>query len=300
MGVYQKGSVSQAAQGLFLSPQACSKILQKLETELNTSLFKRTYYGMEPTAQGDALYRQALALADLLSEVKRDIDAISRRSHVLNIASTQGIKEYLSLAYAKEFSFAYPFITLNIMESTDVVVRERMRSNVVELGILGGPIDLTVFRCIPFTRHRICLVANQRHPLARKGRVGFADIDGQPLALISREFASYHLIINRLLNERVRPDIVTEATELDYCHRLAAENEALAISFDFAAWGNLREGTVVLPFEDPNFFWETFIVYKVGTTLSEQARQFCDFTTAWLGEHADSLFRWPGVLNGTG
>jgi hypothetical protein len=98
----------------------------------------------------------------------------------------------------------------------------------------------------------------------------------------------------------VRLDIVAEATELNYCHRLAVENKALAISFDFAAWGNLREGTVVLPFEDPDFFWETFIVHKVGATLSEQARQFCDFTTAWLGEHADSLFRWPGVLDGAG
>jgi DNA-binding transcriptional LysR family regulator len=150
MGVYQKGGVSQAAQGLFLSPQACSKILQKLETELDASLFKRTHYGMEPTAQGDALYRQAQALADLLGEVKRDINAIGRRPSVLNVASTQGIKEYLSLAYAKEFSLAHPFITLNIMESTDVVARERMRNNAVELGILGGPIDLTVFRGIPF------------------------------------------------------------------------------------------------------------------------------------------------------
>ena len=67
------------------------------------------------------------------------------------------------------------------------------------------------------------------------------------------------------------------------------------MSFDFAAWGGKRAHTVIRPFADRSFLWETFIVRKAGVELSPQAQEFCDFALAWVGDHRDDLFQWPGA-----
>lgn len=293
--VYEAKSISRAAKELFLSPQGCSKIIQKIEGELDTALFARSHYGVNPTPQGDALYRKASAVIDILDSIEADIDQVKSEKYTLNVASTQGILAYLTMMFIRDFRQSFSYISPRIIESPDITAKNRMAANEAELGILGGPIDLSIYHALPFSKHVPCLVINSNHPLAQKDKIAFRDLDLQPLALVGREFASYHLVVNRLRNEGVNLDIVMEATELDYCHRLAEENEGIAVSFDFAAWANPRANTVIRRFEDDSFVWETFLVYKEGTDLSPQARDFCRFATEWVENHADYLFRWPEV-----
>lgn len=292
--VYELKSITCAAKEQFLSPQGCSKVIQKIETELGTSLFARNHFGVAPTPQGDALYRRARMVIQLLEGVKDEVDAARAMKYTLNVASTQGVSEYLSLSFVRDFAERFPLVSLRIMESPDAIAKQRLADNAAELGILGGPVDLSVFHAVPFTNHRPCLVINRDNPLARKASIDYADLDCQPLAMMSREFASHHLIVNKLENAGVHLDIVMEATELDFCHRLAEQGDAIAVSFDFAAWGGRRGGgAVIRPFSDEGLRWETFMVWKAGAALSAQAQDFRDFALAWVRDHSSQLFSWP-------
>lgn len=295
VAVYETKSITRAAKDQFLSPQGCSKIIQKMETELETSLFARNHFGVAPTPQGDALYRRAQMVIHLLEGVRDEVDAARAMKHTLNIVSTQGVSEYLSLAFVRDFNDQFPLVSLRMMESPDSIAKARLEDNQAEVGVLGGPIDLSVFHAVPFTSHQPCLVINKDNPLARKSSIDYQDLDCQPLAMVSREFASHHLVVNQLVSQGVHADIVVEATELDLCHRLAEQGDAIAVSFDFAAWGGRREGTVIRPFSDTEFCWNTYIVYKPNVTLSPQAKGFYDFALAWVKDHRSSLFAWPGT-----
>ena len=55
--LYEKRSLRQAAEQLYVSPHELSRLLQNLEGELDVMLFTRTPRGMEPTAAGEHLYR---------------------------------------------------------------------------------------------------------------------------------------------------------------------------------------------------------------------------------------------------
>lgn len=50
--VAKKGSISHAAKELYISQPAISKSIQKLEDNLNTTLFKRSSRGVTLTADG--------------------------------------------------------------------------------------------------------------------------------------------------------------------------------------------------------------------------------------------------------
>ena len=291
--VYEASSISRAAKELYLSPQGCSKIIHKLESELDTALFARSPYGVKATPQGDALYQQAHQVIEILEGIKGDIAQVSSWKYTLNVASTQGMTEYLTMDFIRDFRETFPSISPRIMESPDTTAKHRLTHNEAELGILGGPIDLTTYHAIPFTSHAPCLMINKLHPLAKKKTIEYEDLHNQSLAMVSREFASYHLVTNRLKNEGVELDIVMEATELEYCHRLAQGNEVIAVTFDFAAWASSHDETVILPFADHEFRWETFLVHRRDAVLSSQAEHFCEFAVSWLESHRELLFQWP-------
>ena len=50
--VYEDRSINQAAKQLFITPQGLSRIITKLEGELQAPLFERTPTGMVPTESG--------------------------------------------------------------------------------------------------------------------------------------------------------------------------------------------------------------------------------------------------------
>ena len=182
VAVYETKSITRAAKDQFLSPQGCSKIIQKIEGELGTSLFARNHFGVAPTPQGDALYRRAQMVIRLLDGVKDEVEAARALKYTLNIASTQGVSEYLSLAFVRDFAESHPHISPRIMESPDAIAKQRLADNAAEIGVLGGPVDLSVFHAVPFTSHRPCLVINEANPLARKAAIDYVDLDNQPLA----------------------------------------------------------------------------------------------------------------------
>ena len=142
VAVYETKSITRAAKDQFLSPQGCSKIIQKIEGELGTSLFARNHFGVAPTPQGDALYRRAQMVIRLLDGVKDEVEAARALKYTLNIASTQGVSEYLSLAFVRDFAESHPHISPRIMESPDAIAKQRLADNAAEIGVLGGPVDL--------------------------------------------------------------------------------------------------------------------------------------------------------------
>ena len=57
--VCDKKSITAAAEILFLSPQALSKTIQKMEKEVDAELFIRSSNGVKMTAYGEILYNSA-------------------------------------------------------------------------------------------------------------------------------------------------------------------------------------------------------------------------------------------------
>ncbi len=291
--VYETKSISQAARELYLSPQGCSRIIQRLESELGVSLFGRHHFGLNPTPHADVLYRQAGTVIEILDGIKGSIDQAKAEKRTFSITSTQGLSEYLSPAFFRDFTTTHPTISLRILESSDTIAKRRLLNGEAELAILGGPVDLAEFHAIPFTRHRPCLVIHKDNPLAHRESITYEDLNQQPLAMMSSEFASSNLVLNRLQNAGVDVDIAVEANEIGLCHLLASKGEVIALSFDFAAWNNPRENTVIRPFEDDNFWWETYLVNQKGTSLSSMAQDFQNFSRSWLNDNQQKLFSWP-------
>lgn len=284
---YEARSISQGAARAFVSPQALSKTIQRLEQELGTPLFVRTHTGIEPTARADRLYRDARQLMALL-------DPEAAPAAPLCAAWTLGCLDYLTPAFLTDYEAQFPQTPLRLRQAPDDTVDALLRAGDAETGILTGPVDTTFYDAALFTVHRHCAVVPRDHPLARRAALTYEDLSGVPLALAGREFRAYHNLMHRFLLAGVRPRVVLEAGEIASVHSFAAGGQGVGISVDFQAMANPYDNTVVLPFADPACTWETCFVTPRDRAPSPAADQLRRFAMAWLEAHRGSLFPSSG------
>lgn len=290
---YEERNISHAANKMFISPQGLSKIIQRLEQELEIKLFIRSNSGISPTSYADSLYKNSKNIIKQLENIKKGITSEgAQNTYELIVASTLGVIDYLTPDFILDFNEQYPDVRLSIIQNADIRVDEMLRSDAAELGIISGPIDTTIYHARPFTTHRHCLVINETHPLAQKDAITYQDLDGVPLALEGREFCPFHNNMNRFLRAGVQPHIVLETTEIVSAHMFASKNKGIGISVDFPAFTHPCPNTVIRPFKDPNCTWETYFVSKKGKLLSPEADLFYEYSYRWLNEHHEQLFHW--------
>lgn len=72
--VARTGSISQAAENLFMSQPSLSKSIHELESSLGVQLFKRTSRGVCPTPEGEDLLLLARSILSQAEKSKRCIN----------------------------------------------------------------------------------------------------------------------------------------------------------------------------------------------------------------------------------
>ena len=72
--VVETGSISKAANELFISQPALSQQLKKLEKEFNAKLFTRSNKGIELTKEGKIVYKYFSMFEECLEEMRGEIE----------------------------------------------------------------------------------------------------------------------------------------------------------------------------------------------------------------------------------
>lgn len=295
---YELKNISRAAKASYITPQGMSRALQKLESELDVTLFDRTKKGIIPTVYADALYENSKFLINSLNNMKERIHNTDRSGiRELNVAMTLGVIDYLSVDFIMDFQARHPEIRLNIIMNTDCRVAELLRRDQADVGIIMGPVDVLAFDGVLFTSHRHCIILSKDHPLAKKKTISYQDLDGEPMAIAGREFSAYQNNMNRFLSAGVRPEIVFEVSEIESVHAFAQQNRGIGFTVDFAAFSHPRENTVILPLEDKNCLLQSFLITKKGKFLSGEARIFHEYALEWVEIHKDAFFVWNDAGN---
>ena len=245
LSVYETHSIKNSAEKLFISSQALSKSIKKLEAEINTTLFTRTSSGLIPTHSADKLAERAHVIINEFDNITSDFSvAESNSSTVLTVAATYGVLDYLGYNFVKNFYLQFPNIKLNLIELPETHISEMLANNQVEIAFMPAPIDYTKFNAKFCFSWKHCLIINRKHPLAVRKKIPYSDLDGIPLALKGRSYSVFPSNISRFLKEGVNPK-----------------------------------------FDDPNCQKEVYLVTKKDMIPSSDASCFVNYLDRWLSLH---------------
>ncbi|MFI0354520.1 LysR family transcriptional regulator [Actinomadura sp. 9N407] len=171
----------EAAVRLGVSQQAISKRIAKLESDLGTTLFRRSHGGAELTEDGASFLTHARALIGLADQAVELLRTRHRRLRVDVLAS-----RIAPMDLVREFHEASPDVTIDIVTSAGLTDRvAELSSGTVDavfcraVGLPGSEEGLAEdIECTPAYLDSMHILVGRRHPLATRRSVPMSDLAG--------------------------------------------------------------------------------------------------------------------------
>ncbi|OBB31362.1 transcriptional regulator CynR [Mycolicibacterium peregrinum] len=216
LAVADHRNFTRAAEVLHVSQPTLSQQIKQLEREVGVPLLDRSGRTVRLTDAGEAYAQHGrLALQDLdaAERAVHDVHDLSR-GH-LRIAMTPTITAYLIGPLVRQFHAEHPGVTLTVIETTQDLVEADLLADRIDLGIaFAGHHAAGVAASALFTE-TLSLVVGVAHPLHPRARTfAIADLPTQPLALLSRDFATRNYIDEFFAAHNVTPRIAIEANSI--------------------------------------------------------------------------------------
>jgi DNA-binding transcriptional LysR family regulator len=168
IAIEEHGTVSRAAQALYITQPAASKLLKDLEDLIGVSLFDRLPRAMRPTWYGESMIRHARIALSSLSEAGTEIEAL-KAGHAGSVAigAIAGPAMTLLPPALARVSQAYPDLRVSlVMDGSDVLL-DQLAHNKIDLmiGRLFARHDKRHLHYEPVAEEQVCAIARPGHPL---------------------------------------------------------------------------------------------------------------------------------------
>ena len=141
IAIAENGSISKAARELHISQPPLTKQLQRLETELNVTLFERTSKGVTLTKKGRMFYRRALSLIAFSESIFSELNSKSESTiNIGMISSSSAYSIMLIEKYLLENDDSF-----SITEGITYNLLELLEKHLIDLAIIRTPFDMNKF-----------------------------------------------------------------------------------------------------------------------------------------------------------
>lgn len=274
--VVRLGSVSRAAEALFVSQPAISLQLQALEREYGAHLFERSGRRLSPTREGQLLFEMAQPLVEgvdgLAASFKDKVSGLDAGE--LNIAANSSTILYLLPRIVDAFRRAHPEVRLTLHNAISADGTDLLREDAVDLAVgsmLDVPADLSYE---PVYRFEPMLITPPDHPLASKSTVTLEDISPYGLILPPRRQITYRLVDLTFQQARVPYTVALEVGGWEVIKQYVAMGMGLSIVSSICL-GDADRGRLAARSLSAYFPSRSYgVVVRKGKYLSPQARAF--------------------------
>ena len=137
------GSLTKAAEELFISQPAVSQAVRQLENQLGTSLFNRTHRGMELSVQGGKLiFKKVEDALNLLESAENTlIELKTTATGTIRIGATDSIFSNILADKIAEYHEKYPAVKFDLITGTTLDTIAQLKENRCDVVFLNLPID---------------------------------------------------------------------------------------------------------------------------------------------------------------
>ncbi|MGI8560964.1 MAG: LysR family transcriptional regulator [Luteimonas sp.] len=272
------GSVSRAAEALYVSQPAVTLQLQALEREMGIKLFERSGRRLVPTREGEALYELARPLVegiDGLDAAFRD-EIRGLDAGELHVAAGSSTILYLLPKIVAAFRAAQPDVRLILHNVTGAGGLDLLRSDEADLAVgsmLDVPADLSY---APVYEFAPMLITPPGHPLAHKSGIKLEDLSPYGLILPPKRLTTYRLVDLVFQQARVPYTVALEVGGWEIIKQYVAMGLGISIVTAICLTEADRERLAARSLADYFPARSYGVVVRKGKYLSPQARAFTE------------------------
>ena len=277
----QEGSFSKAAKKLYLSQQALSKTIDKLEEELDVPLFVRDYGGAHLTSDGADLLPWVQNVCNSERQLEMRLAELKHlESGIVRVAAFTSTAIQWFPGIAKRFLAQHPGIDLQLICVDDEdALEEAVWRGDADCGFFVYPIKHDL-HAVPLRKDPLLVVLPPDHPLA-------------DAPFVPREALAEELYIRLESGTSSEMETLFRANDVEPNVRFTIDSDYAVMSMVSAGLGFsvladliLRDAPFPLAVKQPEVETsrEIAIALRSLETASTATRAFLDATQAWIAE----------------
>ncbi len=264
------GTLSKTAESLFITQPALSRSMKKLEEEFGVPLFFREKSRISLNRNGVLAADRADAILAMIDGMTNEVRRLDASAHGITAASRSIWAAIELVPYLRR---RFPGLTV----STETADRDEdlltgLAEQAYQLIIIRSVPEGPLYYSQPFSRSRLCACLAPEHPLAGRGSVSAAELNGEDFLVFRRFLGSWGDKLAALLpGSKFLP-----VEELDDAKALAATSRMSCLSTDLAIRVNGEwKNKVAVPLSDPGASI-TFSVVCLAAHRQRYAPLFAD------------------------
>lgn len=272
----QSGSISDAAETLFLSQPTITLQIQALEREMGLVVFERRGPKIKLTPEGEVLYQLAQPLVEGIDKLDETFAAYTGNLEggELNIAAGESTILYILPDPMQSFAKEYPGIRLKLHNVTGRDGMAMLRADEADFAV-GSMIDVpddVIYR--PSMEFHPTLIAPQGHPLGELETVTLEDIAPYGLILPPKHLATWRIVEMGFSRRNLNFNVALEAGGWEIIKKYVELGMGISIVTDVCLTG--EEKIIRRPLNDYFPSRSYGVVIRKGKYLSPQAKRFID------------------------
>ncbi len=190
LAIAKEGSITKAADSLYLTQPTLTRQIQNLEQELGQKLFVRGKYRVSLTPEGLIFKKRAEEIIDLVEKTCAEFastNEVIKGDIYIGCGETDSMK-YIA-AVMKELQNEYPEIKFHIYSGNAEDVTEKLDKGLLDFGVLIQPIDLSKYDYLTLPKKDVWgVIMRKDSPLAAKKVITLKDLLNVPI-IASRQMS---------------------------------------------------------------------------------------------------------------
>lgn len=292
--IVEEGSLTRAAQKLFVSQSSLSQYLKRLEKALDVDLYEHSMSPVRLTDAGKLLYehvlrttRQEENLRRELQDIKMDLRGIIRFGVPL-WRSANLLPRVLPPFHAR-----YPHIRVELEECPADQLIQALLNDRIDLAVMNLPhtLDYSRFVCQKLCEERFLVAMPENHPLTLQALDSGKYLHGNPVIpfdyleripwIATKPGMNSTVEANHLLGKnQVFPQVLVSTANMTTAINLVAEGMGFCFVPERGAEVCMRPGKVrYFEVDSPDHAWTLAVVHRRDVYLPRIAQLFIDELT---------------------
>ncbi len=274
IAVIDFGSMSKAAEQLFISQPSVSQAISELEAYFEVKLFERLSKKLYLTSQGEKLEGYARHLLDFQEKMEKDMRE-SIHQVELKIGATVTAGTCFINEVADSYLEQHKGHRLNVIIHNSMAIEEMIGKNLLDLAIIQGRAKSDDFLSFPIKQDELILISDPKHPFAKEKLIKFKQLNGEAFILREPGSGTRALFDNKCYEHNVKVDNHWICNSIESTKEAVKRGRGLSIISQMLVQQELAEGTLrKIPIEDMRFFREFYLIYHKNKFINDSLKEF--------------------------
>lgn len=242
------GSLSKAAEELYISQPAATQALQRLEKLLDTTLFNRQRHGMELSAQGGkVIFDDVEQAVKLLYGVEEKLAALKQNATgTLRIGASETIFQYFLSEKIVEFNKLYPQVKIELISEVSPKIIALMKKDECDIGFLNLPVaddeEIVIQKSIQFLND--IFIAGESFSELKGKEISVQELHKYPLLLMENNTISREAVNHFGISHGVHFEPAVEVNSWGFMKRLVVNGMGIGCIPREYAQNKLADGSL--------------------------------------------------------